>query len=516
MHLPKFEQISALKHHCGVCQTPFSNPSSLSTCIGKHEVICANYHFMFHFIGKAHTCRACVHAKEQQEKRHRTILLLMQIYQKENEEAESEIVTGSAAAASGHQYEGMKKKERKALKKAARTSVRLDIITQADISRLHAIIYPPDSNTEDANKALARALSVKSSTTILSEKSMLDALVAPPKKKPDLELEARRVIASYKMAEPRSKQAKLALEKIKCAIMDDVEIQWKTDLEMKKRRIIYAQWVTQGAVEKMALHHENWDINTRERLSRRDEGDRWDVDTLGEVIEVEGNTDGEDGLDNDALKDTDFTERCPFAAVDDANTSERRSSTAESGQESPRNDRRRGGHVLHAAPRLPSHLAERVRAEELEKNRVTAPASQTPLVLRIVDRAGCGTDSAWISDANNAHDVAVSTQRAISRIGRRASDQVTDLNSTRAGKSPSGMRINSLPFASISRSTAGDDALRDKAKDRSIPKMVPVHETLRRERLADSVDHDDDHDDSEWVPVVAKASARRTRAMKNM
>jgi hypothetical protein len=173
---------------------------------------------------------------------------------------------------------------------------------------------------------------------MFSEKRMLDTLMMPPRDQPDLEIEADRVIAAYGLHGPSSKTGRAIAEQTRTAIKKDIDIQWHTELEMKKRRIMYAQWVTQGAIENMAQHYEDWDINSGERTSRRWRGDSVDETTSHDAQEGEV----ESHLDRPGDLANLVSPKRKWSKVDSDG-----GLVQEVVKTSPHNDRRRGGRAIN-------------------------------------------------------------------------------------------------------------------------------------------------------------------------
>jgi hypothetical protein len=279
----------------------------------------------------------CTNAESQQLKRHRNIILLIQRYEREEEGELSKLMRSRSCEDQQEQQDKLRKKERKARKSLVRSVDKLDVITQAELTSLENLIYPKTKDAQEADDALSDALAAKFSPTIFAEKRMLDTLMMPPREHPDLENEANRVIAACVLAPPSSKASRALIDQIRVAIKEDIDVQWRTELEMKRRRIKYAQWVTQGAVDNMAMHYEEWDINTGERTNRRWKGDVQTNITGGEVRE-----DGFDADDEGDLANI-ISPKRKWSKVESIATPEISVST----NASPQNDKRRGGRIIN-------------------------------------------------------------------------------------------------------------------------------------------------------------------------
>ena len=186
--------------------------------------------------------------------------MLLQEYRKENgDPAEDPESLLPVSPQDPHQDKAKTKKERKADKKLARLSrLDLSIVTQSEYEKLERIIHIADQKSANDDDALADALAIKFQPNVFREKRMLDTLMAPPKERPDPNSEVQRVVLELQLASPKTKAARNILERIKTSLKEDLDVQWRTEVEMKKRRIVYAQWVTHGAVDKMAEHYEHW------------------------------------------------------------------------------------------------------------------------------------------------------------------------------------------------------------------------------------------------------------------
>lgn len=267
----------------------------------------------------------------------------------------------------------MRKTDKKAQKKVgSKPPLKLDIVKQSDLAALEKLIYCADAITEDADQALADALAMKFNTSVFSEKRMLDTLMAPPRDKPDLQVEAERVLSALAITKPENKAARNLLEKIRSAIMEDIDVQWNTELQMKRRRIVYAQWVTQGAVANMAVHYEDWDINTGARTNRRYKGDeRGSKDQYNTAI-YEDDFDRLDDPDDATSTITNLTRSHSLADDEEITTPGSYQAPQTNTKNAPLNDTRRGGNALTYVNKLPSPYTWD------EENCVMTPTKTTP------------------------------------------------------------------------------------------------------------------------------------------
>ena len=291
-----------------------------------------------------------------------------------NEDEDGELESPLWPPTPGSPYPGKtKKKDRKAQKKTQKPSLKLEIVRQCDLAMLEKLIHRPDENAEDADEALADALAVKFLPHVFSEKRMLDTLMAPPRERPDPAAEAERVVNALGLAVPQTKAAHSILDKIKLAIKEDIDVQWKTELSMKRRRIIYAQWVTQGAVANMAVHYDDWDIDTGARTNRRYKGDDRGARDLGDTQVFEDDYDRLDDLEDDISVVTTLTR----AQTLEDGGSEIQTPTSNANKYALI-DTRRGGNILS-----PEDTIEKVQAWN-DENYEATPKVTTP-ILRITD-----------------------------------------------------------------------------------------------------------------------------------
>jgi hypothetical protein len=244
---------------------------------------------------------------------------------------------------------------------------------------------------EDADQALADALAIKFNTSVFSEKRMLDTLMAPPRDKPDLEIEAERVISALSLSRPGNKVARTILDRIKNAIMEDIDVQWNTELAMKSRRIVYAQWVTQGAVANMAVHYEDWDINTGARTNRRYKGDERGQRDQGNAVIYEDDLDRLDDLDDAMSTVTNLTRS--HTLDDDEEVTTPVEALPISTKKSPLNDTRRGGNALTYVNTLPSPYTWD------EENCVMTPTKTTPSLRIMAQPKRDSKAGAWATPA---------------------------------------------------------------------------------------------------------------------
>ncbi|TLD37965.1 gb [Venturia nashicola] len=310
MHLPKFEKSAALSHHCGVCCKPLTNTSAINTCIGKHEVICTNYHFTFHFVGKAHQCQACTHAETLLQGRHRAIAELVHefktLYQSNPDTTAAEnggmITPPLQLEEPITPTKKLKKKEKKDLKRIEKAANRAKIVTQADIAELGEMMYPNGiGGTANVDSLLSEALSIKFQPSVFSEVRLMEKLMIPSGTTPNHTAEVDRVLNELEIQRPATDKEEARLwNKIRTKLREDMEITWNGSVQMKRRRIIYAQWVSQGAVDAMAQWAEDWDIGTGWKI---DGG--FYVTAAGKESEVETDTDVVVGAEESSEEDAD-------------------------------------------------------------------------------------------------------------------------------------------------------------------------------------------------------------------
>lgn len=296
---------------------------------------------------------------------------MIEDYERENETCrELEAEEPMASPMHLQNLEGLKKKQRKAQKKAARASMNnhAGVIKQCDLERLEAIIFPTDTARNAEDEELVDALSIKFLPNVFSEKRIMDSLMSPPNEAPQPDQEATRVIAELQLGPQLTKMAKVILERIAAAIKEDVVVHWNTDTEMRKRRIVYAQWVSKGAVEKMATHYEEWDISTGARTVRRYQAD--DRGPKGK----EGMLDEDDELDDD----DGISVLSGVTLLDDAGL--------ESGDEgqhhavTPAKDDRRGGIALPISGIMPVIPPESRSILRKNKENVPMPRRKQPIL----------------------------------------------------------------------------------------------------------------------------------------
>jgi hypothetical protein len=435
--------------------------------------------------------------------------MLLKDYLKENDE-DSEKQDGllSSPLTTLHP-EQLRKKERKAQKKATKSAVKLDVIRQSDLARLEFIIYPPEDSTRNADEELANALAVKFLPNFFAEKRHLDTLMAPPKERSDFGVEADRVVTALEIKKPKSKIARSLLDKIRTAIKEDIDKQWNTDLEMKKRRIIYAQWITQGAVEKMAEHYDDWDLNIGARTNRRYKGDELNSKSKnGKKIIEDDLGDYIDGAISDLA---DISRRTSLTSIMETETPIRRTSLPLStrNKTSPLNDTRRGGNLLHPSTQLQHTPAERPQAWG-DENCAGTPETTRP-TLRILALPTYDKVSPWATLAkSNPLDLSVKPPSTVSPSQKSLTFTDLHINSpSSAVSSPwMGPKLKSVwssrstapvvqsphehgPVADMLTSTPSKMA----STLRVIPKKVPVDGPVL-------------DDDGEWATVGTKGKVK--------
>lgn len=184
----------------------------------------------------------------------------------------------------------LKKKEKKDLKRIERAANRAKIVTQADIEELGQIMYPTGIGGEGTvDSLLSDALSKKFQPSVFSEVGLMEKLILPSGTAPNHTQEVKRVLAELAIQKSTTadKEEVKLWNAIRARLREDMEINWNGSVQMKRRRIIYAQWVSQGALDAMAQWAEDWDVGTGWKI---DGG--FKVETLArseDLSEPEGN-----------------------------------------------------------------------------------------------------------------------------------------------------------------------------------------------------------------------------------
>ncbi|KAE9968978.1 hypothetical protein BLS_005560 [Venturia inaequalis] len=273
MHLPKFEKSAALR--------------------------------------KAHQCQACTHAEALLQGRHRAIAELVHEYKTlyPSNPATTSAENGGMITPplqfdeSNTPAKKLKKKEKKDLKRVEKAANRARIVTQADIAELGEIMYPNGiGGTGNVDSLLSEALSIKFQPSVFSEVRLMEKLMIPSSTTPNHTEEVDRVLKELEIHRSVTFKEEARLwDKIRTKLREDMEITWNGSVQMKRRRIIYAQWVSQGAVHAMAQWAEDWDIGTGWKI---DGG--FCVTAAGKEGEVELDADAVVGAEDDSEEDADI------------------------------------------------------------------------------------------------------------------------------------------------------------------------------------------------------------------
>lgn len=204
----------------------------------------------------------------------------------------------------------LRKREKKDLKRVEKAANRAKIVTQADIAELGEIMYPNGiGGTGNVDSLLSEALSIKFQPSVFSEVRLMEKLMIPSGTTPNYTEEVGRVLKELQIQKsltPDKEETKL-WEKIRAKLREDMETTWNGSVQMKRRRIIYAQWVSQGAVDAMAQWAEDWDIGTG-----------WKID--GGFCVTAAGKEGEVETDTDAVVGAEESSEGEDADVDDAAT----------------------------------------------------------------------------------------------------------------------------------------------------------------------------------------------------
>lgn len=306
--------------------------------------------------GKAHQCQACTHAAALLQGRHRAIAEIVHEYK-------TLYPTNPATTAAENggmimpplQFEEsttpakkLKKKEKKDLKRVEKAANRAKIVTHADIAELGEIMYPNGiGGTGNVDSVLSEALSIKFQPSVFSEVRLMEKLMIPSGTTPNHTEEVDRAMKELEIQRSTMDKDETRLwDKIRVKMREDMEITWNGSVQMKRRRIIYAQWVSQGAVDAMAQWAEDWDIGTGWKI---DGG--FCVTAAGKEAEVDNDTDAVMGAEESSEEDADADDAATVtSSLSGLSIGKSRAPGAEKPQPPPLNtniqmikDERRGG-----------------------------------------------------------------------------------------------------------------------------------------------------------------------------
>ncbi|QDS73379.1 hypothetical protein FKW77_007331 [Venturia effusa] len=280
MHLPKFEKSAALSTFFDKFSTPplWCLLQTTHKHIGDqylHRQARSDMHELpFHIpLWKAHQCQACTHAETLLHNRHRDIAEYIHVFKTlyPTNPATTAIENGGMMTPPlqvedlSTPARKLKKREKKDLKRVEKAATRAKIVTHADIAELGEIMYPNGiGGTGNVDSILSDALSIKFQPSVFSEIRLMEKLMIPSGTTPDYTEEVDRVLRELNIQKSAmaDKEESRIWDKIRSKLREDMEITWNGSVQMKRRRIIYAQWVSQGAVDAMAQWAEDWDIGT--------------------------------------------------------------------------------------------------------------------------------------------------------------------------------------------------------------------------------------------------------------
>jgi hypothetical protein len=200
-----------------------------------------------HFANRTLSCNSCNVEEAQERKRHREIATMVL----ELKKLVGEISVASAATLPVERAEGTPKREWKAIKKASQAQAREQITTEADVSKVAEVLYHKGINDDDFaydDSELNEALSIKFQPVIFTEKRLMDKLMMPPKRAPRFDEEAVRCAKQLGATGDGTRPAQELVDRIHKAITADIEKHYRSDCELRKRRVIYAQWVSKGVI----------------------------------------------------------------------------------------------------------------------------------------------------------------------------------------------------------------------------------------------------------------------------
>jgi hypothetical protein len=201
-----------------------------------------------HFANKILSCKSCATENKEERKRHREIAMLVLELKKLRGETSATPVTLPL-----ERDKSLTRKQWKAIKKAAHIHTHDQIITEVDVQNVRNVLYPSKgtiaAELAHDDSELNDALSLKFKLTIFNEKRLMEKLITPPERAPNCDKEAARCLKDLGATGDGKKPAQELIEKIRKAIRGDIETRYRSDCELRKRRVIYAQWVSKGIIE---------------------------------------------------------------------------------------------------------------------------------------------------------------------------------------------------------------------------------------------------------------------------
>ncbi|KAF2838798.1 hypothetical protein M501DRAFT_1031853 [Patellaria atrata CBS 101060] len=283
---------TALSHHCGVCEKPMSNPTTLRTCLGTHMEVCKEFHPIFFRKGRTHDCKACINSLERDIGRHQEMVkVIKEIRDLEKESEDVEEIPSKPRKKGGwvkpvsENEEGKKlskreRKDQKALSKAKNNAVALPA---ADVEKLGTLLHgkPDIMDIVDWNELLALVPQV---ARIVGSDHVFKKCT-PKREAPDYTDQIQRICGELKIPigtkkAPLTKTMSTLTTQLKELMEGDLESVRSEQAEVRRRaeglcrfinRAVFAQLMKSGEAEVEAGGPGGQDAAMEEKYSMGEE-----------------------------------------------------------------------------------------------------------------------------------------------------------------------------------------------------------------------------------------------------
>jgi len=156
----------------------------------------------------------------------------------------------------------LKKRERKAVKRAAKAELREKVVTEVEVQKLATVLHPTD-HKQDVPPGPGRNDGPENAVLQYLQQQEVDAKKAPSYAElsanlPDFNDLTARALQALNLSEEaaKSKEYKTLLKQVTAAIQEDFVEEYKDEVEVARRREGYYRFVTRKAIVREAANYE--------------------------------------------------------------------------------------------------------------------------------------------------------------------------------------------------------------------------------------------------------------------
>ncbi|KAI6866062.1 hypothetical protein KC338_g4882 [Hortaea werneckii] len=283
----RWEDGGGLIHHCPKCKRPLTHDAVRSQCLGQHVEWCKRYHTQLFMIGWSSECAPCRHSEEHHHQRHRKIAeLLRQLQDVQSADTPKRSTAALLPDQETNSSSPLSKKERKAVKKAAKVAGMAKVVTAAEISFVAEALHPTCSANDDAEdeNSLVEDFDIKfnlyyhkgTTNTREARNRHLDTKQRRKSEPKIEESEINTLMAALKI--PTSgfdgKDQQNLIREIRDAVRDDLTRVAKEDEQTAIRKAGFWRWASKKTYDRhVANEKARLEKDGAEILKRRDSAD---------------------------------------------------------------------------------------------------------------------------------------------------------------------------------------------------------------------------------------------------